>query len=173
MVGDSITKRGQAWRTYMAELRPEWVYVGSRFDGVYWHDGVGGDTTWDVLARLWEVPTCDVAILDIGGNDIAQNVTGYGQLVRNIEDIAGYLAARGAQVHILNLIPCDCGPDGNLKIGYANWKIKQIAGYPVIDVWNAMVTSGIPKELLYVDSFHPSALGYQIMATHVAPLVLP
>jgi lysophospholipase L1-like esterase len=170
MVGDSITARGAAWRERMAQQRADWHYDGSRSDGTYLHDGVGGDTTRDIMNRLDAVPACDVYLLMAGGNDLAQKTAWPERIVENLQYISDTLVARGGVVYLMTMIPCNCGTDGNVKITYTNYLIQNnIRGHAIIDTWSAIMGSSFPVGWLYVDAFHPSWLGYRIMADYVAP----
>jgi lysophospholipase L1-like esterase len=172
MVGDSITARGMAWRERMAQQRPDWHYDGSHSDGTYLHDGVGGDTTRDIINRLNAVPACDVYLLMAGGNDLAKRSATPGQIAENLQSIADTLSARGGVVFLMTMIPCNCGTEGNIEIAYTNYLIqKNITGHAIIDAWSAFSGSPYPKEWLYVDAFHPSWLGYRVLADFVAPRV--
>ena len=169
-IGDSVIKKGQAWRGDMQMLRPEFVYVGNYFDDLYLHDGIGGDKATDVIARLDTINGCDVALVHVGGNDLANGATGL-QIVNRLTIIADNLIAKGMIVWIDTILPCNdgCGTTWNLAIANVNYQIKtKMTAYNINDVWSAFMDSGYGG-LLYVDHFHPSALGYSVLANYTAP----
>jgi len=173
MLGASITAKGREWRSRMAGLRPEWNYMGSLSDGTYLHDGVGGDTTVDALARLGAVPVCDITLVDLGGNDLKNGLPS-AQIVANVVTIADYLAARGSKVYIINVMPChDCGVNWNLKILLLNNRFAGITGYPVLSAHAAIMAAPYPASWMYVDAVHLSTLGYYVLADALAPQVTP
>jgi hypothetical protein len=124
MVGDSITRLGQYWRSRMAMTRgADWHYVDNFFDEVYYHDGVGGDKTTDILDRIWTIQGCDIVLLMAGGNDLAQKRTP-GSVVTNLQAIADTFAAQGATVYVQTLLPARVSTEENLVIAYTNKLIK-------------------------------------------------
>lgn len=176
LVGDSVVKRGGYWRHYMAQST-SFQYVGNYTDDyLYLHDGVGGDTTRDVLDRIDTIPACAVTILHVGGNDLVKQERLPGAIANNLRLIADTLATRGSIVYVGTILPCNgCGTDANLAIAVTNYKIKEaVSGaHTVVDHWKAIVDSGLPAWWLYVDAVHPSDIGYRVLAEYDLQIITP
>lgn len=177
MVGDSITARGVYWRSYMADTRgAEWSYIGNfTDDGGYRHDGVGGNTSRDVLNRVQTIQGCDIVLLLIGGNDLMSWVPA-STIVANIQMIADTLSATGATVYIQTVLPANIKKyrvEANLLIANLNSRIKtQIIGYTILDTWSAFTQSGKDPELLFLeDGIHLTRIGYSVLANYVRSAV--
>jgi len=176
MVGDSVIKRGGYWRNHMAQYIP-FQYAGNYADDyTYLHDGVGGDTSKDVLDRIGTIPVCDITILHVGGNDLAKRERWPAAIASNVRLIADKLAERGSVVYVGTILPCNgCGTDVNLIIVATNELIKTaLSGiHTVVDHWRAITKSGLPAWQLYVDAFHPSNTGYRVLADYDIAIIAP
>lgn len=169
MVGDSCTAFGQEWRSLISANQPELEFTGTKTDGTYLHEGVGGDKTTDIIDRLDAVPVADTYILLAGGNDL-RAFTWRGVIVDNLQLIADALAEKGGRVYVLTPMPTALGGDVNTVLSRLRWDIKSgIVGHTVIDTFQAYVDSGYTySELCIADKVHPSALGYQVLAGCIA-----
>jgi len=190
MVGDSVVNNGGYWRDYMVQAKP-FQYLGNyQDDYTYRHDGVGGDTTQDVLNRIDgyidkdgnpvpPIPVCDITILHVGGNDLAKFKLWPADIAVNVRTIADKLAARGTTVYIGTILPCNnCGDlrlVANQYIAATNYHIKNaVSGvYTVLDHWKAITSSGLPASELYIDRYHPSDVGYRVLAEYDLSIITP
>lgn len=176
MVGDSVVKRGGYWRNHMAQYA-SFQYLGNYADNyTYLHDGVGGDTTEDVLGRWESIPVCNITILHVGGNDLAKLQRWPTDIANNVRELADKLAGRGSAVYVGTILPCNgCGVEANQAIVVTNYRIKTAVNgiYPVLDHWKAITRSGLPASDLYVDHFHPSDTGYRVLADYDLSVLVP
>jgi lysophospholipase L1-like esterase len=192
MVGDSVVKRGGHWRHHMAQLAP-FQYLGNYQDDPvktgypYWHDGVGGNTTVDVLNRIEvytdqngnqvpPIPVCDITILHVGGNDLGKLERRASAIANNVLDIANRLKNRGSFVYVGTILPCNgCDGKDNEAIVWTNFLIKRAVKdfHPVLDHWKAILDSNCRAADLYQDPFHPKDLGYFVLANYDLSILAP
>lgn len=169
-IGDSITANGSAWRARLQQQHPDWVFVGSKFDGTYWHDGVGGDSSQDVLDRLGDVPPCDIALVLIGTNDWHSGIQSTLRTARNNERIAATMAARGTTVYVLKLLRrCD-----SLDLNVWNKAINsdmdtEVVSGVLLNTWSVLTPDNIQYNT--IDCLHPNTSGYNLLGDYVGPLV--
>lgn len=170
MIGGSDVSRGQAWRSTMQQLRPDFEFVGSRDDGLYQHDGIGGNTSKQMLDRIADVPDCDVATILAGGNDLLQGVPNWAT-VNNVQNIVNALNARNITVYVMAIPPVNLGAEANSAILYLNLKLRRgITGAQEINLWEAVTKCGINQDLLYVDDkIHFTDIAYtDVLAPYTA-----
>ena len=81
-------------------------------------------------------------------------------------------------VHVMTILPyackgnCSDPVEINMVIAYANKLIKRdCAEHTIVDMWKAFVESGDDGEGLYVDHYHPSSSGYEVLVDYVPPHV--
>ena len=159
---------GLHWREVMAAQRPDWVFVGTKTDGTYNHEGVGGDKTTDILVRLEDIPPADTYTLLAGSNDI-RALTWRDVIVKNLQTIADALAAKGGTVFVCTPPPTALEGDVNIVLNRLRFAIKaNIQGHAVIDTHQAFLDSGYALSELFVsDKAHPSSLGYDVLSSKV------
>jgi len=105
-VGDSITE-GETSTAAFSRIYGVQLAVGAKLrflDG--YNQGVGGDTTSDILARIATVGAniADVVSLQAGTNDVSANET-VEQYISNIEEIVRNLFYYGASVVVIHGVP--------------------------------------------------------------------
>jgi len=179
MVGDSVTERGKVWRDRIQYYRQDIQFVGNYFDGTHWHDGVGGDKTTDIIARIDSISGCETALLEVGGNDLLSGTKG-SIVSQNIRQIADALAAKGITVKIATILPLNSTASNatyyNAVINWTNNNTKDMVSgvYEVVDTWHSfyVLGGGTPQGAdLYDDAVHPSQLGYYVLGYYAAPRI--
>ncbi len=165
-VGDSITEQGKighgndiGFTTYIEELYPKLTYV---------NEGVGGNTTIDILNRIASIKAhdADVYFVAVGINDSryndARGATTLNQYRNNIIQIIDELASNGSTVILNSIFPSfwqDASSALNIDLLYTRYK-----------TWNAELKRiASSKGLIYIDSF--SAITNFINFTNVEELL--
>ena len=164
--------------------RPELNYVSrlyARLREVYRHArmenlGVGGATSVDVLTRQLDRAVAlapDLVTLSVGPNDITERVP-LGDYTRNIETIFRRLVAETRAVLVVNLLPDLAvtprfrGHEAeavvarrSIEFNDALARLATRHGVDVVDLYAASRRE-VPArpELMAVDGYHPSDLGY-------------
>ena len=168
MVGDSIvwSNFGQGLRLNLSKLNPDYKFIGSRTDIYgYSHEGEGGNTTLNVLARLKNINPSDNYTLHIGTNDLSLSPD---ESFINIKKIIDSLLNKkpGSKVFIMTILPTtDVKRDKrtrkiNILIrNYPDWKnrvfiIDTEKKFRAVKNWQTLLTDGV----------HPNAEGYKILA---------
>lgn len=171
-VGDSITAAGKRMRTSLKnDYHTDWTYVGDRFDGTWYHDGVAGDTTLNVLQRFDTIPQCDIALVLIGTNDWTGYLT-VDQTLANLQRIVDRFAERGTQVYLMRLLPrFDCSSCNQRNITVNQRMVTEITGATILNTWRAINASQYPLWQLLYDGLHPSSLGYDEIVAYIGPLI--
>jgi lysophospholipase L1-like esterase len=169
--GDSITGAAKRLRTQLYNQVETRQFVGTKYDGRWNHDGVAGDSTADLVARIDTIPPCDIALVLIGTNDWGQGITMDGTLTR-LQRIVNELSSRGTSVYLLKLLP----RFDNLGLNDWNAAINdritnEITGATIINTWAALMQSEYPLTLLLYDGLHPTALGYDELALYIGPRI--
>lgn len=116
MIGDSITWAGEGdyWRQFLIEQLPTLGFVGTHTAVLgYSHAGEGGNSTYQVLARLQDIPDCAHYHLLIGTNDGAgkdeaqQQAMAQGCADRTVKIVQGLLQKPSCQkVFLGSILPC-------------------------------------------------------------------
>jgi lysophospholipase L1-like esterase len=158
-LGDSLTEGGD-WAAWFPD------------DQVV-NQGVGGDTTADVQARLDEVvaEAPDAILLLIGTNDLGQRRS-VEQVVRNIETILVDLRRRLPGVRLLLQSITPRGSDYTDRIQDANRHLRQFAATvraQYLDLWPALASGEILNPDYTDDGLHFNAAGYQAWLTELVP----
>ncbi len=165
-IGDSITwgGYGQFLRCLLKDQGLPYDFNGSHVDSFgLGHDGEGGDTTQNVLARINKIPATDVYFLLIGTNDriLPQDT------VNNIVQIAKQLYAKNnkATIYISTLLPrADLFLGRNQMVNGLLLQTGSICPRcKVIDVGGAFYAlKGWQK--YFPDKLHPNYEGYVELA---------
>ncbi len=160
LVGDSLTQGGD----WDALLPGETIY----------NFGVGGDTTDDVIARLWDVINSHPAIvvLLIGTNDLAWRRS-VEHIVRNIETILVTLRKELPETRILVQSVLPRGHEFAEPIRDINrhlWQFAPTVHAQWLDLWPALALEDGELNPAYTeDRLHLTADGYRAWAGELAP----
>jgi lysophospholipase L1-like esterase len=138
--------------------------------------GVKGETTADGLLRLPSVLTANYQVLLLmeGANDIGNSTSGATRdsALANIRSMVRIARGRGLRVFLATLPPqnplacCPRRGTGDVLLPSYNDGIKTIAateGATLVDVFSAF--RGDVTTLIGPDGLHPTAAGYQVIAT--------
>jgi lysophospholipase L1-like esterase len=112
-IGDSITEQGKPGQGSGAGLGIGFTtYIEQAFPGItYSNQGIGGETTLDVIARLATITAtaADLYVLAIGINDARYNdvrgATSQAAYIANVATIVAALEAAGGDVVVLSIWP--------------------------------------------------------------------
>ena len=165
MLGDSITKR------------VNWNRMLGRSD--LWNQGVDGDTTTDILARLPSILHVRprLCFLMAGINDISRGAA-LETVKSNLAHILGALASRGIPTIVLStLFVSDTAVEArkiNRQVaGLNRWLRRTVkaGGHWFINLNETLCDGGGLKEIYTVDGIHLSTAGYQAWADVIAPLL--
>ena len=137
--------------------------------------GIGGDTTFGVEERL-AVSLYDanprVIVMMIGSNNIYTMFENYEHLLRSIKE-----NLPDTDVVLLSIPPTAGNyKDRNVRIALNNVRIKALAqtyGYRYVDVFSSLLdhsTEELRAEYT-TDSVHFTPLGYEIITSHVKPVL--
>jgi lysophospholipase L1-like esterase len=137
------------------------------------NQGVSGDTTADVLARIDQVIEADPdsIVLLIGGNDFARRRS-VEQVVRTIENIMVELRRRlpGARLLLLSITPRS--EDYAQRIQDANRHLRQFAATvraQYLDLWPALSDGDVLAADFTTDGVHFTDAGYQAFVDELRP----
>jgi lysophospholipase L1-like esterase len=138
--------------------------------------GVKGETTSDGLSRLPSVLSANYQVLLLleGANDINDTLSGAARdrALGNIRSMVRLARGRGLRVFLATLPPqnplacCPRRGTGDVLVPSYNDGIRGIAateGATLVDVFNAF--GGDVTTLIGPDGLHPTAAGYQVIAT--------
>jgi lysophospholipase L1-like esterase len=174
MVGDSITWAGygQRLRCEMLDAGFKWHFVGRHLDSFgLAHEGEGGNTTMDVLARIAKVPASSRYFLLIGTNDVSAPPN---ETFNNILRIAYELShkRKGAKVYISTLLPRSDNNAANRRNDRVNSLLRKYfnacedcQAFILVDTAQAMHGHDDWQTLL-VDGLHPGIAGYRFLAEY-------
>jgi lysophospholipase L1-like esterase len=159
-LGDSLTQDGD-WAAWF----PEYNVV---------NQGVGGDTTDDVLARLGQVVAArpDSVLLLVGTNDLATRHS-VEHLVRNIQSILVQLRRDlpGSRMLLQSILPR--GREFAEQIQDANIHLRQFAATvraQYLDLWPAFAQADGELEPTFTDDrLHLNAAGYDAWLSELRP----
>lgn len=171
-VGDSITYGAKRLRTNLYNAHNDWQYIGNNYDGRWFHDGIPGDSSADVVSRLDNIPPCDIAFVLIGTNDFGSGIYSINETISNIQTIVDTLSGRGTAVYVETLLPRFDFLELNTWNIAINKKItEKITGATILDTYKSLANSNYPLVYLLYDGLHPSWLGYDEMAEYINPLI--
>src|SRR6478609_4981061 len=160
LVGDSLTQGGD-W---------EALLPGERIRNL----GVAGDTSDDLIARLWQVTEerpATLALL-VGTNDLAWRRS-VEHVVRNVETILVTLRKDLPETHILVQSVLPRGHEFADQIRDINrhlWQFAPTVHAGWLDLWPAMALEDGELNPAYTeDRLHLNAEGYRIWAGELAP----
>lgn len=160
-LGDSLTDGYDVAKYY-----PQFV-VSNR--------GIGGDTTFDLQARL-QVSVYDlkpkVAVMLIGANN-------FNTMFENYEDILKGLKENLPDTKIVLLsLTCMSGDWGrnNTQAAYNNVKIKKLAekhGFDFVDLYSPLmdITTGEIYPQYTTDGGHLTTQGYEVLTAQITPVL--
>ena len=160
-LGDSLTDGYDVAKYY-----PQFV-VSNR--------GIGGDTTFDLQARL-QVSVYDlkpkVAVMLIGANN-------FNTMFENYEDILKGLKENLPDTKIVLLsLTCMSGDWGrnNTQAAYNNVKIKKLAekhGFGFVDLYSPLmdITTGEIYPQYTTDGGHLTPQGYEVLTAQITPVL--
>lgn len=180
-VGDSMVwfGEGQDFRCSLAQALPGYRFVGSNTDHYgYGHDGHGGDSSGEVLARVKDVGPADVYFVLAGSNDGGYHPDG---TARNIAGIVTALLGKKADSRVIvSTLPvrgdqyADLVPKRNAAIHawYAGCACHDRV--TLIDTAKAMASEhNALKRFIMPDQIHPSPEGYRFLSGLIAATVSP
>lgn len=165
MLGDSIT------------MRVNWNRLLERSD--MWNQGVDGDTTTDILARLPSILKVRprLCFFMAGINDISRGAA-METVKSNMGHILGALASRDIPTVILStLYVSETAVESrqiNRQVAGLNRWLRHAArkgGHRFLNLNETLSGSGGLKEIYTVDGVHLSAAGYRAWADVIAPLL--
>ena len=172
-IGDSITwwQQGRFFRCLMRDAGLMYDFRGSHYDVFgFGHDGLGGNTSQNVLDRMNEIPVQDAYFLLIGTNDRIEPQ----ETVNNIIQIVLQLKEKSpcAKVYFSTLLPRNDG--FNARNQSINSLLRALPAVcdkcKLIDTGNYFYT--LPSWQSYLaDGLHPTYIGYQKIASYVTPLI--
>ena len=130
------------------------------------NEGVNGDTSRDVLARLPDIiaQDPDIAILFIGGNDAIQGVPA-SNAQENIISIVNQLEESGIEVLLLGAQDVPFGIQEYADIYIDIVKQTMVASVP--NFFDGILD--MPE--LLSDPIHPNDQGYEVIANRVEPIL--
>lgn len=174
-VGDSLTWYfyGQKYRQELLKNYPELKFIGSRTDIFgFGHEGEGGNTTEDVLARMEYILPSDNYILLIGTNDIKLTSD---QTFQNIVTIVDNLLLKreNAKVFLLTILPVKNQVDRDIRNSEVN---KSLSIHYILNPKKNVFLIDTELEfrklknldLLFTDLTHLNNEGYRILSSFVA-----
>lgn len=173
-VGDSITwwQQGRFLRCLMRDNGLMYDFRGGHYDDFgFGHDGVGGDNTTNLLARIGSIPVEDAYFLLIGTNDrISPEET-----VNNIKQIVLQLRAKKTcvKVYFSTLLPrTDEYNERNQQINVLLRGLDPICNdCTLIDTGTYFYE--LPSWSTYlVDGIHPTYAGYQKITSYISSLII-
>lgn len=171
-IGDSITAGAQRLRTKLYNVHPNWQYIGNHYDGRWFHDGIAGNSSADVVRRLDNIPPCDIALVLIGTNDFSNGIYSIGTTIANIQNIVDTLSSRGTAVYVETLLPRFDQLELNTWNLAINTRIREeVTGATILNTYRSLAYSNYPLVYLLYDGLHPSWLGYDEMAEYINPLI--
>jgi hypothetical protein len=170
-VGDSITWAlvGESYRKRLVRRNPDLRFVGSRTDIFgFGHEGEGGNTTRDLIARMNGILPGANYLLLIGTNDLfPENET-----LENIKTIVAALLGKGdrSTVYVMTILPKTKDNDER------NQRVNEL-----LREWHAQTTDERIRLIdtektfrsltnwrdLFPDGVHPDANGYAILVETV------
>lgn len=142
--------------------------------GPVYEQGVGGDTTAQMLARIGAITALDIGYCVVlgGANDAAAG-TGSATTIANLEDILDALVAANITPIVGTILPRTGISDPTEQetiTGTNAWlRTTMLASYPtaVLVDWNDEMNDGdelTPNAALFSDAIHPNAAGATVMA---------
>ncbi|HZY79189.1 MAG TPA: SGNH/GDSL hydrolase family protein [Cyclobacteriaceae bacterium] len=166
-IGDSQTWLfdGENYRYKWSELNHDFRFIGNRTD--YWgfgHEGEGGNTSADVIARMQRFKPADIYVLLIGTNDRSQNLS-MNRSVENIETITNHLYSvnPSARVYVLTIPPCvEALRDRQNRRINELLKAKTWKNTTVLDVETLFRSQSNWTEY-FSDGLHPNEEGYRLL----------
>lgn len=174
-IGDSITwwQQGRFFRCLMRDSGLHYDFKGTQTDVFgFNHDGEGGDTTTDVLARMASIPVSDAYFVLIGTNDH----TTAAATATNIATISTQLSVKNpcAKIYISTLLP------RNDTYNTLNQSINALLlshgsfcnNCTVIDTGGYLYSQSNWATYLDAGGIHPTYAGYQLLAAYLAPLLI-
>ena len=160
LVGDSLTQGGD-WQAWMPG---ETIY----------NFGVGGDTTDDVVARIWDVINAQpaVVVLLIGTNDLAWRRS-VEHVVRNVETILVTLRRELPETRILVQSVLPRGHEFADQIRDINrhlWQFAPTVHAQWLDLWPALALDDGELNPAYSDDrLHLNEDGYRVWVNELVP----
>lgn len=164
-VGDSLTAQGD-WQAAFP-------------DRVVFNQGVSGDTSFQLMARLPEIRRTGAGtyLVMVGINDI---VWGYdpGRIAGRIQWLrTGLQIGTGARVIVQSTIPCArfrCGAEGVARVADLNQRLaQQTPARDYVDLTPVMADADGLKRAYTEDGVHLNAAGYARWQARLRELGLP
>jgi len=159
-LGDSITEQG-SWDAWLPDERTV-------------NQGVGGDTTDGVLARLDAVVAeqPEVIVLLIGTNDFGNHRASVEHVVRGVESILVTLRRElpGVRLLLVSVLPRQA--EYAAKIEEANRHLRQFVATchaQYLDVWPALADGDHLDERFTEDGLHLTDEGYRAYLAELVP----
>lgn len=172
-IGDSITwwQQGRFLRCLMRDSGLMYDFRGGHYDVFgFGHDGLGGNTSQNVLDRMGDIPVEDAYFLLIGTNDRIDPQ----DTVNNIKEIVLKLKTKNpcSKVYFSTLLPRV--DEYNTRNQAVNVLLRALL--PICDQCILIDTGnyfyGLTNWQNYLaDGLHPTYAGYQKIAAYLAPLI--
>lgn len=166
-LGDSLTAgHGVDSRSaFPALIQAAWVRRGVRYTAV--NEGVSGDTTADVLARLdaFRGPRAELTVLEIGANDAFRAVP-VAQIEANLSRIIRSLKSGGSRVALSSMyFGAGFLPAGSEYTREFNAMYARAGKAENVPVLPPLLRSIFGKPSLWLsDGVHPTAEGHALIA---------
>ncbi|WP_144749864.1 GDSL-type esterase/lipase family protein [Curtobacterium pusillum] len=159
-LGDSITEQG-SWDAWLPDERTI-------------NQGIGGDTTDGVLARLDAViaEQPEVIVLLIGTNDFGNHRASVEHVVRGVESVLVTLRRElpGVRLLLVSILPRQA--DYTAKIEEANRHLRQFVATchaQYLDAWPALADGDHLDERFTEDGLHLTDEGYRAYVAELVP----
>ncbi|RON39590.1 hypothetical protein BK664_11580 [Pseudomonas brassicacearum] len=174
MVGDSITwwSSGRYFRCMLAKQIPGAGFTGPHTDIYgYGHAGEGGNSTKQMIARLYKIKRSDYYFVLAGTND--WKTKSPLKTANNIKQIAHTLSKKGGKVIISTLLPrMDEHDSKNIEVNklLLSWNGKD-CNCQIIDLDREFRKLEDKDQYFWDAGLHPNTEGYKKIVDIIAPKI--
>lgn len=174
MIGDSITwwSNGRYFRCMLARQIPGISFTGPHTDIYgYGHAGEGGNSTYDIIARLHKINRSDNYFIFAGTND--WKLKSPNKTADNIKKISKTLSDKGGKVIISTLLPrMDDQDSFNISVNklLLSWNGKN-CNCQIIDLDREFRKLDNKNQYYWDAGIHPNQEGYKKIVDILAPKI--